>query len=64
MRGDKYKLGILIPGFFKRLDTLLEEAKAISDDFLGFTKTQAKEDTGIKEWYIYKYLVKRRSAYV
>lgn len=49
MTGDKYKLGLLIPGFFERIDKILEDAKAISDDFLGYTKTQAKEDTGIRE---------------
>lgn len=48
LKGDKYKLGLLIPGFFDRLDSLVKEADALANDFLGYTKGQVQEKQGIR----------------
>lgn len=61
MKGDKYRLGIDIPGF---LDNIEAEAKKATDympDFLGYTKSlqyesRDKYSTGISDWWIVKYL--------
>lgn len=58
MKGDKYRLGLDIPGF---LDNIEQEAKKAIDympDFLGYTKSMQKEDPskGISDWWIVKYL--------
>lgn len=55
IKGDKYKLGILIPGFLKRgIVTAFSEAKAIK----GFVPTynQEKMDRGIQDYDVVKYL--------
>lgn len=49
IKGDKYKLGLLIPGFFDRLDRVVRDAEAISSDFLGYTKGQLQKKEGIQE---------------
>jgi len=58
--GDKYKLGLAIPGFFDRLTKLASEAIESFTDFLGYTKTlqeDAKQTTaGINDWEVVKYL--------
>lgn len=48
LKGDKYKLGILIPGFFDKLDYWVKEADTLANDFLGYTKGQVQEKEGIK----------------
>jgi hypothetical protein len=62
MKGDKYRLGIDIPGF---LDNIVDEAKKATDympDFLGYTKSlqldgRYNEDQGgIESWWIVNYL--------
>nr|UAW00622.1 MAG: RNA-dependent RNA polymerase [Porcine picobirnavirus] len=66
MKGDRYRLGIDIPGF---LDNIEQEARKATDymqDFLGYTKSQAapgvlkdgrsKYETGISNWWIVQYL--------
>lgn len=60
MKGDKYRLGLDIPGF---LDNVAHIAKKSIDqlpDFLGYTKTEQyayrKKDVGITTWRIYQYL--------
>jgi len=59
IKGDKYKLGLGLPGFLERVE---QQAKRLTDlipDFLGYTKTLQSNDgkeVGIKAWRIYKYL--------
>lgn len=62
MKGDKYRLGIDIPGF---LDNIESEAKKATDympDFLGYTKSLQLDGrynetrSGIGDWWIVKYL--------
>jgi hypothetical protein len=58
--GDKYKLGLAIPGFFDSLESRAKEAIDAFTDFLGYTKSlqQSAEDsaTGIENWEVVKYL--------
>lgn len=61
LSGDKFKLGLAIPGFFtsKNLTTLAKEARRnLGDDFLGYVKSMMSDDTsaGIDSWRVVKYL--------
>jgi hypothetical protein len=54
IKGDKYKLGLIIPGFFKTLPSTFEDSKAIK----GFVPSynQEKADKGINDFETVKYL--------
>lgn len=55
IKGDKYKLGVLMPGFLKRgIVNTFKEAKAIK----GFVPSynQEKMDRGIQDFDVFKYL--------
>lgn len=56
--GDKYQLGIVLPGFFAKLPQLYENSKAIK----GFVPTYNQEsiDRGIYEFETVKLLIKMR----
>ena len=60
MKGDKYRLGIDIPGFLEDLTKLSKEAMAIMPDFLGYTKSMQADINqvaeGIQSWWIVRYL--------
>lgn len=61
LAGDRYRLGLDIPGFMERINQISEEAIDQLPDFLGYTKTlqNGPETTpvkGIKDWRIYQYL--------
>lgn len=60
MKGDKYRLGLDLPGFMSRVSDIAKKSIDQLPDFLGYTKTQQGEDSigGIKQWKIYKYLKK------
>nr|QQM99862.1 RNA-dependent RNA polymerase [Picobirnavirus sp.] len=60
MRGDKYRLGLDIPGFLANIDS--EASKAIENipDFLGYTKSMQSNQAGISSWWIVKYLKSKR----
>jgi hypothetical protein len=62
--GDKYKLGILIPGFLDGLG--LEEALEASKSLTGFmpTYTGPHGKLGIREWFTVKKLMKVRHRYI
>nr|AIY31287.1 putative RNA-dependent RNA polymerase [Dromedary picobirnavirus] len=47
MKRDKYRLGIDIPGFLDNIDSIAEEAIDLMPDFLGYTKSMTKEQTGL-----------------
>lgn len=61
MKGDKFRLGLDIPGF---LDNIEKEAQKLIEympDFLGYTKSLQHEGretktTGIEQWWIVQYL--------
>nr|UAW00723.1 MAG: RNA-dependent RNA polymerase [Porcine picobirnavirus] len=64
IKRDKFRLGLDIPGF---LDNIESEAKKAMDempDFLGYTKSIQKkyneDGSGIKDWWIVKYLKSMR----
>lgn len=57
MEGDKYRLGLLIPGFLDDVASIAQEAIDHIPDFLGYTKTlQGEGASGITNWRIYQYL--------
>lgn len=60
MKGDKYRLGLDIPGFLDNIDKHASEAIEYMPDFLGYTKSLQTEaspkDTGISSWWIVQYL--------
>nr|AVX53249.1 RNA-dependent RNA polymerase [Marmot picobirnavirus] len=61
MKGDKYRLGLDIPGFFDDLESIAKEAIESFTDFLGYTKTMQSDNNkesagGIDSWEVVKYL--------
>nr|ULB12860.1 MAG: RNA-dependent RNA polymerase [Human picobirnavirus] len=60
MKGDKYRLGVDIPGFLDNLETLSEKAIEVMPDFMGYTQSLGHKDEkiskGINDWWIVKYL--------
>ena len=63
MSGDRYRLGLDIPGFIDNIDRKVKQSIEQIPDFLGYTKTlqtNQGKDIGIKNWRIYKYLSSKR----
>ena len=57
MKGDKYRLGLAIPGFLDSLPSRVKKANEMIPDFLGYTKTlQGDGASGIENWRVVKYL--------
>nr|UAW00811.1 MAG: RNA-dependent RNA polymerase [Porcine picobirnavirus] len=56
MKRDKYRLGIDIPGFLDNIDKIAKEAIDLMPDFLGYTKSMTKDQTGLSNWWIVNYL--------
>jgi hypothetical protein len=62
MKGDKYRLGIDIPGFLDNIEKEAEKATDYMPDFLGYTKSLQLDGrynesrTGIESWWIVNYL--------
>nr|UDL14504.1 MAG: putative RNA-dependent RNA polymerase [Picobirnavirus sp.] len=61
MKGDKYRLGLDLPGFFDNIEAIAKEATDLMPDFLGYTKSLQHEardhsSTGISSWWIVQYL--------
>lgn len=57
--GDKYRLGLEIPGFMDNIGKYVRESIDHLPDFLGYTKTQQVAqpiEKGIREWRVYQYL--------
>lgn len=56
-KGDKFELGLKIPGFLDRLARQVKKANEMIPDFLGYTKTlQGDDGSGIENWAVVKYL--------
>lgn len=61
MKGDKYRLGLDIPGFLDDIDAISSKAIDLMPDFLGYTKSLQKDaDHGINSWWIVNYLKSKR----
>jgi hypothetical protein len=64
MKGDKYRLGLDIPGFFDNLEKIAVEATDLMPDFLGYTKslqtTPYGAAKGINSWWVVNYLKSQR----
>nr|QXV86710.1 MAG: RNA-dependent RNA-polymerase [Picobirnavirus sp.] len=61
IKGDKYRLGLDIPGFFDNIESEAKNAIDLMPDFLGYTKNLQREanpnmDVGIGNWWVVKYL--------
>nr|UDL14451.1 MAG: putative RNA-dependent RNA polymerase [Picobirnavirus sp.] len=60
IRGDKYRLGLDIPGFMDNLERYAAEATEEMPDFLGYTKSLQRDGnprtSGISDWWVVKYL--------
>ena len=60
MKGDKYRLGLDIPGFFDNLERYAKEATDYMPDFLGYTRSLQDDGNpsarGISSWWIVNYL--------
>jgi len=62
MKGDKYRLGLDIPGFLDDLSNIASEAIDLMPDFLGYTKSLGvqSQDAGISDWWVVNYLKSMR----
>nr|UUA79514.1 RNA-dependent RNA polymerase [Picobirnavirus sp.] len=60
MKGDKYRLGLDIPGFMSEVTKIAQESNELIPDFLGYTKNNMSNQGGITSWRIYKYLITRK----
>ncbi|AKN50621.1 RNA dependent RNA polymerase [Picobirnavirus Equ2] len=60
MKRDKYRLGIDIPGFLDNIEGIAQEAIDLMPDFLGYTKSMTKDQTGLSQWWIVNYLKSKR----
>lgn len=61
MKGDKFRLGLDIPGFLDNIEREAQKAIDYMPDFLGYTKSISLEagrnpSRGISEWWIVRYL--------
>lgn len=62
MKGDKFRLGLDIPGFLDNIQTIAQEAMDLMPDFLGYTKSLGSPDKayGIASWWVVNYLKSKR----
>ena len=60
MKRDKYRLGLDIPGFLDKIDQIAKDAIDLMPDFLGYTKSMIKDQTGLSSWWIVNYLKSQR----
>lgn len=60
LKGDRYKLGLAIPGFLDSLGAEVKKAMEADTDLLGFTKTMRGEYRGINDWKVVQYLRAKR----
>lgn len=58
MKGDKFRLGLDIPGFMDNLAAEAKEAVDYMPDFLGYSRSLGESDVsrGISQWNVVKYL--------
>jgi hypothetical protein len=56
MKGDKYRLGLDIPGFIEDIGRISKEATELLPDFIGYNQSNMSGKKGITEWRVCKYL--------
>lgn len=58
MKGDKYGLGLKLPGFFddKHLDALSSEAKTALPNMQSYQVSNQRDSVGINQWEVVRYL--------
>jgi hypothetical protein len=58
LKGDKFRLGLDIPGFIDNITGIVDKARDAVPDLLGYTQGMEYEgrEIGIKDWKIFKYL--------
>lgn len=58
MQGDKFRLGLDIPGFLDNIEKYAQEATDLMPDFLGYTRSLGRDssDSGIGQWWVVNYL--------
>lgn len=57
IKGDKYRLGLDIPGFFSTLERRWQQAKDEMPDFVSYNQSVMNDEKGILEWWIVQYLL-------
>lgn len=62
IKGDKFRLGLDIPGFLDNLEKEAQDAIETFGDFLGYTKTLQDKNPakGINQWEVVKYVKSKR----
>nr|UAW00807.1 MAG: RNA-dependent RNA polymerase [Porcine picobirnavirus] len=60
MKRDKYRLGLDIPGFLDKIDKIAKKAIDLMPDFLGYTKSMTRDQSGLSSWWIVNYLKSKR----
>jgi hypothetical protein len=55
MKGDKYRLGIDLPGFLTNIEREAKKATDLMPEFLGYNRTNMDEGS-IKDWWIVNFL--------
>jgi len=60
MKRDKYRLGLDIPGFLDNVSSIAKQSIELMPDFLGYTKSMIKDQTGLDNWWIVQYLKSKR----
>jgi len=60
MKRDKYRLGLDIPGFLDNVSSIAKQSMELMPDFLGYTKSMTKDQTGLDNWWIVNYLKSKR----
>lgn len=61
MKGDKFRLGIDIPGFLDDIDRIASKATQVMPDFLGYVREQQLHaGQGVSSWWITRYLKSKR----
>lgn len=62
IKGDKYRLGLDIPGFIDNIARYAQEATDMMPDFLGYTRSLSETDPsrGINSWWVIHALRDRR----
>nr|QIJ70100.1 RNA-dependent RNA polymerase [Rabbit picobirnavirus 3] len=64
IKGDKYKLGLALPGFLDSLSSEVKKAMEMDPDLLGYTKTLqlGTKPVDINDWAVVKYLKSKQNS--
>nr|UAW00530.1 MAG: RNA-dependent RNA polymerase [Porcine picobirnavirus] len=59
MKGDKYRLGIDIPGFIANIQSEADKAIEHMPEFMSYTQAQGSQHNPISSWWIVSYLKRK-----